>query len=95
MRPPKPHTPGPWRASDREVTAVAAATQVATCVQPADARRIVAAVNACEAIPIRDLEAGILADLFFQCGRLKHPRIMAIMEKIRPAPDAKGPRRAK
>jgi hypothetical protein len=57
-------------------------TPIGTCQEPPNARRTVAAVNACEGIPIRELETGILADLFFQCGRLKNARIAAIMEKI-------------
>lgn len=57
-------------------------TPIGTCQEPPNARRTAAAVNACEGIPIRELEGGILADLFFQCGRLKNARISAIMDKI-------------
>jgi hypothetical protein len=57
-------------------------TPVGSCQEPPNARRTAAAVNACEGIPIRELEGGILADLFFQCGRLKNARISAIMDKI-------------
>lgn len=81
MRPPRPHSPGPWAASGCEVTS-ADGKPIGKCHEPPNARRIVAAVNACEGIAIRDLEGGILADLFFQCGQLKHPRIQAIMEKF-------------
>ena len=57
-------------------------TPIGSCQEPPNARRTAAAVNACEGIPIRELEGGILADLFFQCGRLKNARISAIMDKI-------------
>jgi hypothetical protein len=83
MRPPKPHTPAPWTASGGEVKA-ADGTPIGVCQEPPNARRTAAAVNACEGIPIRDLETGILADLFFQCGRLKNARITAIMDRIQP-----------
>ncbi|MFN2384702.1 MAG: hypothetical protein ABR576_00150 [Thermoanaerobaculia bacterium] len=81
MRPPRPHTPAPWIANGCHVT-TADGTPVGSCQEPPNARRTAAAVNACEGIPIRELENGILADLFFQCGRLKNARIAAIMEKI-------------
>lgn len=85
MRPPRPHTPGPWIAAGCAVT-TADGTPIGSCQEPPNARRTAAAVNACEGIPIRELEGGILADLFFQCGRLKNARITAIMEKIQLKP---------
>ncbi len=87
MRPPRPHTPAPWTVTGCQVVS-ADGKVVGSCQDPPDARRSAAAVNACEGIPIRELEGGILADLFFQCGQLKHPRIAAIMEKV--APKKKG-----
>jgi hypothetical protein len=83
MRPPKPHTPAPWKSVGCEVTTVGG-EPIGRCLEPPNARRIVAAVNACESIPIRELEGGILADLFFQCGRLKNARIASIMERLQP-----------
>ena len=81
MRPPKPHTPGPWIADGCHVKAPDG-TPIGSCQEAPNARRSAAAVNACEGIPIRELEGGILADLFFQCGRLKNARISAILERI-------------
>ena len=81
MRPPRPHTPGPWTADGCHVKS-ADGTPIGSCQEPPNARRTAAAVNACEGVPIRELEGGILADLFFQCGRLKNARISAILAKI-------------
>ena len=94
MRPPRPHTPAPWTATGCEVK-TAVGTPIGVCQEPPDARRIAAAINACEGIPIRELEGGILADLFFQCGRLKNARITSIMDKIQPRKKDGGPGIAK
>lgn len=66
--------------------AIVGANGVATCVVltappsgDANARRIVAAVNACEGISTEALEAGVVADLLAACEELSQTTTRALM----------------
>lgn len=56
---------------------------LANAVSAQEAERIAACANACSGIPTRELEAGILQDLFAACGRQASERIRAILNRLR------------
>ena len=56
---------------------------VAHAVSEGEAKRLATCANACSGIPTRELEAGILKDLFAACGRQAPERIRAILNRLR------------
>jgi hypothetical protein len=55
---------------------------LAHAASPLGAERLAACANACNGIPTRELEAGILQDLFEACGRQAPERIRAILNRL-------------
>ena len=74
------HTPEPWVVDGRDIVN-RTGWKVGSASYSSNSRRIVACVNACEGIPLKALEAGVVREILKECDKIAEGRLRALVDQ--------------